>query len=119
MVLSKLYDCCAVGRPVIVSAAGETSRLATEAAAGLSIPPGDAVGLASAVRGLRDDNALRERLSAGARAFGEANSRERGVTEYRACPAPCGGYTSGACVPFRTGTILGDMRRTRTILLTR
>ena len=81
MVLSKLYDCCAVGRPVIVSAAGETSRLATEAAAGLSIPPGDAVELASAVRRLRDDNALRERLAAGARAFGEANSRERGVAE--------------------------------------
>ena len=66
---------------MIVSAAGETSRLATEAAAGLSIPPGDAVELASAVRCLRDDNALRERLAAGARAFGEANSRERGVAE--------------------------------------
>lgn len=78
---SKLFDCCAVGRPVIVSAAGETSRLATQAAAGLSIRPGDAGELASAVRRLRDDDALRERLGAGARAFGEANSRERGVAE--------------------------------------
>jgi hypothetical protein len=31
MVLSKLYDCCAVGRPVIVAAARETNRLAEEA----------------------------------------------------------------------------------------
>jgi glycosyltransferase involved in cell wall biosynthesis len=31
MVLSNLYDCCAVGRPVIVAAAGETNRLAEEA----------------------------------------------------------------------------------------
>ena len=79
MVLSKLYDCCAVGRPVIVSAAGETSRLAGEAGAGLSIPPGDAKELAGAVRRIRDDGALRAKLAAGARAFGEASSRERGI----------------------------------------
>jgi colanic acid biosynthesis glycosyl transferase WcaI len=81
MVLSKLYDCCAVGRPVIVSAAGETSRLATEAAAGLSIRPGNAGELASAVRRIRDDDGLRKRLATGARAFGEANAREGGVAE--------------------------------------
>jgi colanic acid biosynthesis glycosyl transferase WcaI len=79
MVLSKLYDCCAVGRPVIVSAAGETSRLAEEAGAGLSIRPGDAKELAGAVRRIRDDGSLRARLAAGARAFGEASSRERGI----------------------------------------
>lgn len=79
MVLSKLYDCCAVGRPVVVSAGGETARLAAEADAALCIEAGDAQGLAAAIRGLRDDPALRDRLSERGRAFALANSREEGV----------------------------------------
>ena len=79
MVLSKLYDCCAVGRPVVVSAAGETSRLASEADAALCVPPGDAARLADAVRELRQDADLRERLAQQGRTFAEANTRERGA----------------------------------------
>jgi glycosyltransferase involved in cell wall biosynthesis len=79
IVLSKLYDYCAVKRPLIVSAAGETSRLAAEAGVGLCIRPGDPAALAAAVRRLRDDPPLRERLAERARAFAEASSRERGV----------------------------------------
>jgi glycosyltransferase involved in cell wall biosynthesis len=79
MVLSKLYDACAVGRPVIVAAEGETDRVAVEAEAALSVVPGEPGELAQALRRLRDDASLRERLARGARAFGEASSRERGV----------------------------------------
>jgi colanic acid biosynthesis glycosyl transferase WcaI len=79
MVLAKLYDCCAVGRPVVVSAAGETSRLAEESGAALCVPPGDPAALAAAIRTLRDDPSLRERLENGGRAFAEENTRERGV----------------------------------------
>ena len=79
MVLSKLYDSCAVGRPVVVAAPGETRRVAEEAEAALCVPPGDAGALAGAVRRLQDDRALGERLARGARAFAEANSRERGA----------------------------------------
>jgi len=79
MVLSKLYDSCAVGRPVIVSAAGETHRLAVEAEAALCVSPGDAGELAAGLRRLRDDASLGERLAGNARAFAMANLRERGV----------------------------------------
>jgi putative colanic acid biosynthesis glycosyltransferase WcaI len=78
-VASKLYDCCAVGRPVIVAAEGETRRLAEEAEIALCLPPDDVQALASAVRELRESPELRERLASRARAFAEANSRERGV----------------------------------------
>jgi putative colanic acid biosynthesis glycosyltransferase WcaI len=78
-VASKLYDCCAVGRPVIVSAGGETKRIVDGSGAALCVAPGDAEALAAAVRRLRDDDALRKRLVERGRSFAEANSRERGV----------------------------------------
>jgi glycosyltransferase involved in cell wall biosynthesis len=81
MVLAKLYDCCAVGRPVVVAAAGETARLAREADAACCVPPGAPGALAAAIRALRDDEALRRRLASSARVFAEANTRERGVEQ--------------------------------------
>lgn len=75
----KLYDSCAIGRPVIVSARGEARRLADGAGAALTLDPGDPAGLAAAVRELRDDEALRDRLAVGGRRFAEANVREAGV----------------------------------------
>jgi colanic acid biosynthesis glycosyl transferase WcaI len=79
MVLSKLYDSCAVGRPVVVAAPGETRRVAEEAGAALCVSPGDPSALAGAVRGLRDDRSMREGFIQRARAFAEASSREAGV----------------------------------------
>ena len=76
---SKLFDCCAVGRPVIAATPGEANRLAEEAGAALAIAPGDPLALADAVRRLRDEPELADSLSAAGRAFGEANARERGV----------------------------------------
>jgi glycosyltransferase involved in cell wall biosynthesis len=74
---SKLFDYCAVGRPVIVAAGAEPRRLVTASGAGLGVAPGDAGALAAAVRRLRAEPALRERLGAAGRAFAEANLRER------------------------------------------
>jgi glycosyltransferase involved in cell wall biosynthesis len=76
---SKLFDCCAVGRPVIVSAQGEAPRLAREAGAALTVPPGDPEALAMAVRRLRDKPELREQLAGNGRAFAAGYLRERQV----------------------------------------
>jgi colanic acid biosynthesis glycosyl transferase WcaI len=73
---SKLFDSCAVGRPVIVAARGEAVELAEESGGAVSVPPGDPNALADAVRGLRHDMALREELSRRARIFAEVNSRD-------------------------------------------
>ena len=75
----KLYDSCAIGRPVIVSAQGEARRLAEEAGAAITLDPGDASALAKTIRELRDDEALRDRLTGGGRRFAEANVRDAGV----------------------------------------
>lgn len=78
---SKLFDCCAIGRPTIVSAGGEASRLAGEAGAGIIVAPGDAPALAEAVRTLSTDRQLRERLSREGRAFAAAHLREDGIDQ--------------------------------------
>jgi len=75
----KLFDCCAIGRPVIVSAAGEAARVASEAEAALCIAPEDPAALIEAVLRLRDDAELRVRLSENARAFAKENRREDGL----------------------------------------
>ena len=76
----KLYDCCAVGRPVIVAAPGEPRRLAEEGA-GLAVAPEDPDALAAAVRRLEADPGERERLAAGGREFAAGNLRDRQVGE--------------------------------------
>lgn len=73
---SKLFDCCAVGRPVIVAAGAEPRRLAAAAGAAVGVPPGDPEALADAVRRLRDDPALRNRLADAGRAFARGSLRE-------------------------------------------
>jgi glycosyltransferase involved in cell wall biosynthesis len=76
---SKLFDCCAVGRPVILAAEGEARRLAGEAEAVYPVPPADPAALAGAVRALREDSALRERLGERGRAFAAEYLRERQI----------------------------------------
>ncbi len=73
---SKLYDFCAVGRPVIVAAAGEASRVAGRADAALSVPPGDPLALAQALRRLKSDSDLRALLGASGSAFAAKHLRE-------------------------------------------
>ena len=78
---SKLFDCCAVGRPVIVAAAGESARLAGEAGAALTIPPSDGPALTEAVLRLRQDTGLREQLSEAGRRFAGDYLRESQVEQ--------------------------------------
>lgn len=73
---SKLFDCCAVGRPVILAAAGEPQRLAAEASAALPVPPDDPSTLVDAVRTLHGDAALRHRLAEAGRTFAAEHLRE-------------------------------------------
>lgn len=76
---SKLFDCCAVGRPVVLAAAGEPWRLTEAAGATLNVPPGDPTALADAVRSLREGPALAASLATAARGFGAAHLRDGGV----------------------------------------
>jgi colanic acid biosynthesis glycosyl transferase WcaI len=97
----KLYDCCAIGRPVILAAAGEAVRLAAESEAALCIPPEDPDALAGAVDRLREDAGLGARLSRNGREFARRNRREAGVDRFerillaaaegRAVPPAAGG----------------------------
>jgi glycosyltransferase involved in cell wall biosynthesis len=73
---SKLYDCCATGRPVIVAASGEARRLSEEHGIALTVDPGDATALAEAVRRLRADAELRESLVVAARSFAKEHLRD-------------------------------------------
>jgi colanic acid biosynthesis glycosyl transferase WcaI len=76
---SKLFDCCAVGRPVILAATGESRRLAEEARAALSIPPEDPDELAAAVRRLRGDLSLTKELTERGILFAAEHDRARGA----------------------------------------
>jgi glycosyltransferase involved in cell wall biosynthesis len=78
---SKLFDFCAMSRPVVLASAGEAVELAEEAEAAVCVPPADAHALAGAVRALAGDSRLQERLAAQGREFAERNSREAGVGE--------------------------------------
>ena len=76
---SKLFDCCAVGRPVILAAEGESRRLAEGAGAVYPVPPGDAAALSEAVRTLRDDAEMRRSLAERGRAFATEYLRENQI----------------------------------------
>ena len=62
---------------MIVAAAGDAPELAADAGAALTVPPGDPAALAAAVRALRDDPALGERLAAAGRQFAAGYRREK------------------------------------------
>ena len=76
---SKLFDCCALGRPVILAASGEAPRLVAEHGAADIVAPGDAQALAGAVRRLRDDNDHAAALAAAGPEFAEQVRRERQI----------------------------------------
>jgi len=60
---SKMIDFMAVGRPVILAAAGEAARLMGIAGAGVVVPPEDSAALAAAVRQLQTDPDAVARMS--------------------------------------------------------
>jgi glycosyltransferase involved in cell wall biosynthesis len=76
---SKLFDACAVGRPVVLAAVGEARRLTETAGAVLAVPPEEPAALASALRRLREDPDLCESLGERGRKFAAGYLRERQV----------------------------------------
>jgi colanic acid biosynthesis glycosyl transferase WcaI len=76
-VSAKLYDACAIGRPVIVACRGELRRIVEGEGIALAVPHGDPEALAEAVRRVRTDSELDERLTESARAFARRHLRER------------------------------------------
>jgi colanic acid biosynthesis glycosyl transferase WcaI len=75
----KLYDSCAVGRPVVVAAPGEAHRLAVEQGAGIAVPPGDPESLAATIRKLASDDGLSAKVAEQGLAFAAEHLRERQV----------------------------------------
>jgi glycosyltransferase involved in cell wall biosynthesis len=73
---SKLYDFFAVGRPVIVAAAGEPHRVAEREGSGLFVPPGEVTALVNALRRLAADADLRHALSAAGRRVANTHVRD-------------------------------------------
>jgi glycosyltransferase involved in cell wall biosynthesis len=78
---SKLFDACAIGRPVIVATGGEPERLVSEHDAAICVPPEDAGALVEAIESLRTDPKLAGRLSRQAVAFASEYLRDRGVDQ--------------------------------------
>jgi glycosyltransferase involved in cell wall biosynthesis len=76
---SKLFDCCAAGRPVVLAAAGESRRLADASNAVLGVAPGDPAAIAGAIRALHGNPPFARFLSDAGRRFGAANLRDRHV----------------------------------------
>lgn len=76
-VSAKLYDACAIGRPVVAACRGELRRLVESEGIALAVPHGDPAALADAVRRVRSEPELREHLCQRARAFARSNLRDR------------------------------------------
>jgi colanic acid biosynthesis glycosyl transferase WcaI len=81
---SKLFDCCAIGRPVVLSAAGEPQRLAAAAEAAIPIPPEDREALVGALRKLQNDSRRSAQLGANGRRFARGYLREDQVERLEA-----------------------------------
>jgi hypothetical protein len=60
---SKLFECMGMGIPVLHGVIGESARIVEREGAGLVFEPENAPQLAALLLQLRDDRALRERLS--------------------------------------------------------
>jgi colanic acid biosynthesis glycosyl transferase WcaI len=65
---TKLLECMAAGRPVLLSARGESATLVVQAQAGVAVAPEDPAALAAAFRKLAADAQSRERMGAAGRA---------------------------------------------------
>jgi colanic acid biosynthesis glycosyl transferase WcaI len=76
VVSAKLYDCCAIGRPIVAACRGELQRVIEQAGIGLTVPHGDPAALAAAVRRLRSDPALGRDLVEKARRFAREHLRD-------------------------------------------
>jgi glycosyltransferase involved in cell wall biosynthesis len=82
----------AAGLPVVAAGAGGPTELVTDGTDGLLTPPGDVAALADALRRLRDDRGLRDRLGAAAsrrsREFTPERTARRLLEVYREILGP-------------------------------
>ncbi len=69
---TKLLEAMAAGRPLVLSARGESAALVRSAGAGIVVEPGDPDALAQALRRLHADPALRRELGRAGRTHAEA-----------------------------------------------
>lgn len=81
----KLFESMAAGTAVIVGIEGEAQSLVEDAEGGICIPPEDASAIAAAVRRLRADPELRNRLGRNARSYVIANYDRRDIASKLAC----------------------------------
>lgn len=81
---SKLYDGMAVGRPVLVAAAGEPSALVRETGCGIEVAPEDGAALAAAVEVLRGDPPRAATMAAAGRKAVAGLTRSRQVERLEA-----------------------------------
>lgn len=59
---SKLFECMAMGIPVVHGVEGESADIVRESGIGLTVPPEDPEALASALKRLRDDRSLSRKM---------------------------------------------------------
>lgn len=76
VVSAKLYDCCAIGRPIVAACRGELKRVIEDHGLGLAVPHGDPAALAAAVRRLRSEPELGRDLVKRARSFAHDHLRD-------------------------------------------
>ncbi|NJP07781.1 MAG: glycosyltransferase family 4 protein [Chloroflexaceae bacterium] len=80
---TKMLECMACARPIILGVEGQARELIETAQAGLCIPPEDVPSLVASITRLHDDAALRQHLGdQGRRYIVEHLSRERMAHEY-------------------------------------
>jgi glycosyltransferase involved in cell wall biosynthesis len=72
---SKLVDFMAVGRPILLSAAGESVRILEDSGAGIAVDPEQPAELAAAIRWLADHPAEAAEMSRKGRAFAQTRRR--------------------------------------------
>lgn len=89
---TKLYEALAAGLPTAAAVEGVAADFLRQTGAGLSVPCGDAGGLADAIARLLDDDALRARCARAGRAYAEAHlDYERAADAYAAALAKAAG----------------------------
>jgi glycosyltransferase involved in cell wall biosynthesis len=73
---NKAYQALACGTPLVTAATPAARELLADAESALLVPPADPDALVAALRRLRDDSVLAERVAAGGRAVYEEQASE-------------------------------------------
>ena len=75
---SKMFECMAMGIPVLMSLPeGEATEILRDSGAGISVPPEDPITMAKAIEKLKDDTAQRDAIRKCALNAAQVYSRDR------------------------------------------